>query len=240
MTELIDGYRSSVREFLEDANAGLLFVLAAPEAESVAAKVIASVEEEPTSDDLMLAYTGPFTDPLNYYRAAAAAVLENFAEHREALRAELVHFVLPSGLDEEYRAKGISAEVLFADFAERCSRALCRNVATRLVFVLRAEEPSDAVAFVASASLLGALTAPERTKFVVFAAQDSAPPALVPAARRLAVVEPEREKALQHELLEFTSSIARRVLVVRCSQLNADRAIRELDGLRRTHFRVAL
>jgi len=240
LTELIEGYRSSVREFLEDRNAGALFVLAAPEAESVAAKAIASVEEEPTSDDLMLAHTGPFNDPLSYYRAAAATVLENFVEHREALKEELVHFVLPSGLDEENRESGISAEFLFADFAERCSRALFANVAKRLVFVLRAEETPDPAAFVTSTALLGSLVAPERTKFIVFASPACAPPEQAPPVQRLAVVEPERERALQRELLDFVGSPTRRVLVVRCSQLSSDRAIRELDALRRSHFRVAL
>jgi len=195
----------------------------------MAAKLIASLEEEPESDDIVLAYTAPFSDAVSYYRGAVATFLESFAEHRDELRKEDIFFVMPAGLDENYRAPGISIEVLFADFAERCARAFHKNVARRLVFLLRAEEPRDEAGFVSSSRLLASLSAADRTKFIAFTVPPGAAGPQVAAPQRLNVVEPPTSRDLDVVLREFVSSVARRVLVVRTPSMRGPMVERQIE-----------
>lgn len=244
LTPLVERYRGELRSFVTNPNASALCVVAAPEAEPFAAKLVASIEDEPESDDVVLAYTGEFRDAVSFYRAAAAAVLENFSEHRATLAKEHAYFTMPAGLDEAYRAPGVSIEVLFAEFAERCARALFRNVARRLIFLLRAEEPSDGAAFLASATLLASLTAAERTKFIAFNAPAGVTSQVVPGPQRLNVVEPGQPRELAGALGSFFSRVTSRVFVVRSQFMHAESVRAEvsqfLDGLRRPVFKVVL
>jgi tetratricopeptide (TPR) repeat protein len=244
LTGVVDGLREQIRRFLNDRDAATLYVVAAPEAEPMAAKLIGSIEAEPDSDDIVLAHTGPFPDPVSYYRAAVATFLENFAEHREALIKEQVFFVMPAGLDEQYRIPGVPIEALFADFAERCARAFYQSVARRLVFLLRAEEPRDEQAFLASSALLASLSAAERTKFISFTVPAGSAPQAVAAPQRLNVIEPRTGQELGVTVRAFLGAVARRVLVVRTTAVRDDWARHEIETLlderRRPRFHVSL
>jgi tetratricopeptide (TPR) repeat protein len=214
-----ESQRRAIRAFYDDPAAGSMFVLAAPEAEGLAAKLIASVEAEKTSREVTFAYSGPFVTAASYYAAAAQSILDNLTEHADALKEDRIDLDLPWPWDAEFSAA--SDELLFADFVERVSRALDPELARRTVVLLRAEpvpEPpphaSDAPDFIASVSQLGALIAPERTKFVLFVDPTFICPEHASAAERLRVVAPKNAKKKLSALHGFFAGSARRVLVL--------------------------
>ncbi len=228
MSQTFDAYRRSIRAFYDDDGASLMMVFVAPEAQGVAAKLFASVEAEKTSYEVTFAYAGPFTDADSYYRAAADAILANLAEHAEALAQEGITIEPPGTLDLELATS--SSELRFADFVERCSRALWPRLARRTVVLLCADpaltDLAEAQTFNASTRALASLAAPERTKFVVFAPQGSEPVSEAAAPQRLNVAAPRTPKHKAQVLHGFFAGSARRVLVL-SSEAGASTSARE-------------
>jgi tetratricopeptide (TPR) repeat protein len=216
LAQIFEGYRDTVRDFYDDDRASLLVVSAAPEAESVAIKLVASVDSEPLRDEVSFAYSGPFANPSGYYQAAAQSILANIAADEEALRREQIEIEPPAPLDLQ---AGFPIEVAFADFVERCSRALAAKLAKRTVVVLHAEGgdsgSGESGEFITSALSLGSLAAARRTKFVAFTSPAMRLGDSGPSPRRLQAAAPADERERASVLEVFFANTSSRVLVWR-------------------------
>jgi tetratricopeptide (TPR) repeat protein len=212
LTKLVTAHRAAVRAFLDDQRSNLLLVSSPPDTEFLAAKLIASLDEDPASDEIFFAHAGPFVDGRQFYAAAAASVVASFDQHREALKSNEVMVGSPSQLDPELASS--APEIAFAELMEsaRCAMA---EVCGRVVLALRPDEGADQAEVLRSLRALAALSPPNLVKYILFA--PSWPPdafADLPPARRLAVVDLELSMPQsRHVLRDFLVDPRRRVLV---------------------------
>jgi tetratricopeptide (TPR) repeat protein len=208
LSTFIQAHTHALRAFLDGDSAGPLYVRSSAEAELLAARILAALQEGPLSDELCFAHTGVFGDAAEFYAAAAQGVRENLHAHRAELSRLGVSLPEARLLQMATIEVGLSPELAFAEFCERAARELA-HVCAQLVLVLHAEAESDHAAFHASTARLASACAAASVKFIVLTSA-AARPAAPPALQRFNVVD-----GPSADLQAFALVPERRVLLVR-------------------------
>jgi Soluble NSF attachment protein, SNAP len=231
LTPWIETHRDRLRAFCEAPGRPLFVLEAPPEMTALAARVVASLEADDLSEEMIFGYSAPFpegADPNAWYEGIAAAVEANLDEQRPILEEAGVALPVTMGLDRWCAAPGVTCAHLVADYLDRVARLAQRHT-RRVMVVLHAENAAPERA-IALARAFAACVGGDRVKVLCLVesatALDDLSASLAPIAssRRLQV---EAAELMLHDarasIDELVTSPTRRVLslVGEASQLAA-------------------
>jgi hypothetical protein len=117
---------------------------------ALAARVVASLEADELSEELVFGYSAPFpegADPNAWLEGIATAVENNLDEQRPFLEEAEVSLPITMGLDRTCRAPNVTTAHLVVDHLDRVAR-LAQRYARRVIVVLHPEgaSPERAIA----------------------------------------------------------------------------------------------
>lgn len=222
LSQWIESHRDRLRAFCEAPGRPLFILEAPPEMTALAAKVVASLESDDLSEEMIFGYSAPFpegADARAWYEGITLAVEANLDEQRPLLEQAGVALPVTMGLDRWCAAPGVTVTHLVADHLDRVARLAQRHT-RRVMVVLHADgaSPERAIALArALAESVGGdrvklLCLVERTVAVDDMGDDLAP---LSSSRRLQV---EEAAPMLHDaraaLDELVSSPTRRVLTL--------------------------
>jgi hypothetical protein len=167
LTSFISSQKAAVQKLLVDPAERLMILRADPEMEVMAAKVIASFEEDEDSNSVFFGVSGEFPTLADLYKTAEATILENLAASRDAETAAEFPLEMPPAMDLAYRSPAFPIEVRFAEFVERVARELapyCDSV----VLVLKVDALASDESLQESIQLVASVTAHPAVKYLVF------------------------------------------------------------------------
>ncbi len=222
LTAWIESHRDRLRAFCEAQGRPLFILEAPPEMTALAARVVASLEADDLSEEMIFGYSAPFSEGADanaWYEGIAATVEANLDEQRPKLEEAGVALPVTMGLDRWCAAPGVTTAHLVADYLDRVARLAQRH--TRRVMVVLHAEGAAPERSIALARAFAACVGGDRVK--VLCLVESATPlaemgdalAPLPSSRRLQV---EEAAPMLHDarasIDELVSSPTRRVLAL--------------------------
>lgn len=150
LTQWMASHRDQLRAFCEAPGRPLFVLEAPPEMVGLAARVVASLESDDLSEEMIFGYAAPFpegADPVAWMEGIAEAVEANLDEQRPLLKEAGVTLPVTMGVDRACAAPGVTRAHLVAEYLDRVARLAQRHT-RRVVVVLHAEgaTPERAIA----------------------------------------------------------------------------------------------
>lgn len=218
LTAFVEQQRHGIRRFVEDDATRLLVLRVDPEMERMAAKVVASFEDDPDAAWAFFVSSADFETADQYYGALAASILSDFDELNQEPQEQPRNLESPQPMLDGATNARYSPEIRFTEFLERAARAI-RPVFHTTVLVLKADQISDPIAWRRSIAAMASAIDDPAVKVIVFdSRQKPILDDLLLASDRVSIEAlqpsfPEQERAAA----EFIVSATRRVMVLLAS-----------------------